>query len=248
MIDTHCHIDLYKNPIATALDIEKSGITTIAVTNLPSHFEMAYSHLKNLKKIRVALGFHPSFAAKNQNELSTFKRLVSTTSYIGEIGLDFSKEGQATKDIQLQCFKKILGYINDRPRFITIHSRGAEDVVLKLLDEFKIENPVLHWYSGTLPILKSAIDQGSYFSINPAMAISKKGRAIIDKIPKERILTESDGPYVQIKGNPIKSSDVCSVIKYLKDLWEINGEEVEKQVSNNFMNIISLIKNDSQKL
>jgi TatD DNase family protein len=130
----------------------------------------------------------------------------------------------------------------------SIAARGAEEVTLKLLEEFKIRNPVLHWYSGTLPILISTIEQGNYFSINPAMIISKKGRDIIDKIPKNRILTESDGPYIQFKGNPIKSSDIYNVINYLKDLWKINSEQVEKQISNNFMDIINLIKSDFQKL
>jgi len=59
MIDTHCHIDIYNDPMAIALECERNGVVTIAMTNLPSHFEMGYSHLKNLSKVRLALGMHP---------------------------------------------------------------------------------------------------------------------------------------------------------------------------------------------
>lgn len=54
---------------------------------------------------------------------------------------------------------------------------------------------IFHWYSGAVGLISDIIEQGYYFSINEAMTLSKNGQAIIEKIPKERILTESDAPY-----------------------------------------------------
>ena len=51
IVDTHCHFDLYPNPKEVINELEKSGIITIGMTNLPSHFKMGYPHIKNLKKI-----------------------------------------------------------------------------------------------------------------------------------------------------------------------------------------------------
>jgi TatD DNase family protein len=89
MIDAHCHIDHYKNPLTVAEEAEKYGIITIAVTNLPSHFERAYPYFRKFKKIRPALGFHPQLVRQSETERTIFEKMVSKTSYIGEIGLDF---------------------------------------------------------------------------------------------------------------------------------------------------------------
>ena len=91
MLDTHCHIDLYPDPHAVAKEVERQGILTIAVTNLPSHFEMGQPHLRGFRRIRLALGLHPLMAEHHKKERSKFKQMLSRTSYIGEVGLDFSK-------------------------------------------------------------------------------------------------------------------------------------------------------------
>ena len=78
IIDTHCHIDLYSNPRQVLQDAVKSDVTVLAMTNLPSHFEMGYSHFQSLKKIRLALGMHPLMADfhKMEFDLIQFLRLL----------------------------------------------------------------------------------------------------------------------------------------------------------------------------
>ena len=90
MLDTHCHIDLYPNPHTIAKAVERQKILTIAVTNLPSHFEVGLPHLRGFRQIRLALGLHPLMAEYHERERKKFKQTFSKTSYIGEIGLDFS--------------------------------------------------------------------------------------------------------------------------------------------------------------
>src|SRR5437773_7605791 len=104
MIDTHCHIDQYPNPILIANECEKKGIITIGMTNLPSHFEIGYRHLLNFKKVRLALGMHPLLAPYETIEFSKFESNLHRTSYIGEVGLDGSKEGASTIEIQTETF------------------------------------------------------------------------------------------------------------------------------------------------
>ena len=108
MIDTHCHTDLYKNPIKILQECEKAGITVLSMTNLPSHFEMGYQHVLPFKRIRLALGMHPLHAEQHDKEFSLFLKNLSKTSYIGEVGLDFSREGYTTKEIQVNSFERIL--------------------------------------------------------------------------------------------------------------------------------------------
>ena len=242
MLDTHCHIDLYPDPFTIAREIEKRGILTIAVTNLPSHFEMGQPHLLGFRKIRPALGLHPLLAEHHKKELPKFKRMLSRTSYIGEVGLDFSKAGRGTKDVQIESLRFVFKGIQDRPRFVSLHSRGAESKVLELLQEFNIRGTVFHWYSGPLTILDQAVQSGHYFSVNPSMVRSKKGRSIINRIPSDRILTESDGPHIQLRNQPVRPTDIKGVLETLRDIWGISFEESEAQVRSNFMKLIIPIR------
>ena len=91
IIDTHCHFDMMPNPEAYISAKEKVGDIVIGMTNLPSHFKMGFPHVKRYKHIRLALGLHPLLASENKNELPLFNCLLDQTSYMGEIGLDFSK-------------------------------------------------------------------------------------------------------------------------------------------------------------
>ena len=88
----------------------------------------------------------------------------------------FSREGRETRNKLLNSFQFVLRCLNNEPKFVTIHSRQAESAVLELL-KYEYPHPVVfHWYSGTLNTLESAIQAGHFFSINPAMVRSTKGR------------------------------------------------------------------------
>lgn len=242
MLDTHCHLDLYKDPHSTAIEAENKGITTIAVTNLPSHFKMALEHVARYKTIRLAIGLHPLLAEKHKDELPLIRKLIDKTSYLGEIGLDFSREGVHTKELQLASFRYVLDCAKGRPRFISLHTRGAEAAALEVLKDYNIRSAVFHWFTGSLNILKSVIAAGHYISINTAMINSQKGQKIISNIPINRVLTETDGPYIQLKGRPAKPPDVELILEYLSNVWNVPFHEAEKQVKNNFMSIISMLK------
>ena len=89
IIDTHCHFDMMPNPESYIQNAEYKGNIIIGMTNLPSHFQIGYAHVRKCRHIRLALGFHPQLAVKSSNELDSFGKQVNKTLYIGEIGLDF---------------------------------------------------------------------------------------------------------------------------------------------------------------
>lgn len=243
ILDTHCHLDLYPNPEQVAEEAERHNTLTIAVTNLPSHFEIGQPHVLRYKKVRLALGLHPLLIEKHtQVEKTKFERFLDQTSFIGEIGLDNSLEGRTTINGQVDNFRFVLSKINDRPRFISLHARGAEEMVLELLRQYGISNAVFHWFTGQLKVLDQIIDAGHYLSINPAMINSKKGQLVIERLPRDRVLTETDGPHTKVDGRLSKPSDAIKVLYYLSKLWGIPNVEVEKQVFNNFEKIIAPIR------
>jgi TatD DNase family protein len=242
MIDTHCHIDLYENPFEIIRECEQESIITIGVTNLPSHFAMGYPHVINCKKVRLALGFHPLYAERFTKEFHLFVKYLSMTSYVGEIGLDFSREGKKTKDIQLFYFKKILEELKGKNKILSIHSRKAEKEVLKLLLDNNIKNAIFHWYTGPINLISEIADKGYFFSINPAMIRTKSGQEIISKIPLTNLLTESDGPFIQHQNVQVRPRDVKIAIDYLSKMNGKINMEIENQILMNFKRIISNLK------
>lgn len=199
LIDAHCHIDMLDNPEGYLSKQEKHGRITIGMTNLPSHFKIGYEHFRNLRYSRLALGYHPLMVADNPSELMLFKKYLSYTSYIGEIGLDFSQEGIGSKEMQIAMLRKILECISGERKIVSVHSRRAEKELYSLLREYDIKNVIFHWYGGALALINEIEDAGYYFSINEAMTYSTHGKSIIEKISKNRILTETDAPYNEKK-------------------------------------------------
>jgi len=242
IIDTHCHIDLYDNPESLLNECEKSGFTVLSMTNLPSHFEMGYPFYKSHKKIRIALGMHPLYSEKHQEEFPIFLRNLNKTSYIGEIGLDFSKEGYSTKDQQIVTFTQILNNVSSQSKILSIHSRRAEKEVLDLLLKHKIQSAIFHWYSGSISLIQKILEAGYYFSINPAMILSENGKKIISQIPIDRILTESDGPFVETEKRRIHPRDIIKVIEFISIARNISVAQVESQIQENFNVLIKRLK------
>jgi TatD DNase family protein len=242
MLDTHCHIDLYPKPELILNECDKNGFPILSMTNLPSHFERGFPFFQNRIKVRQALGMHPLYAQHHKNEFPKFLNNLSKTSYIGEIGLDFSKEGISTKEMQIQSFENVLKVVAGKKKLLSIHSRQAEKEVLALLKKYKITNVIFHWYSGGLNLINEIIQEGYYFSVNPAMIKSISGKKIISKIPKQYVLTETDGPFVVENNLTLKPGQVYSVINFLAKEWILTQDEVKKIIWENFMRLIAQIK------
>jgi TatD DNase family protein len=238
MIDAHCHLDQYPNPERLASECERLGILTVAMTNLPSHFEIGLQHLRGHRYIKLALGLHPLYGEVHKKEFAKFLRNIDKTSHIGEIGLDFSRDGIRTKRTQEDTFKSILSALDGRSRILSLHSRNAEEEVLANLVQHKVKTAIFHWYSGPLSFVDDIVAEGYMFSINPAMIRSKSGLSIIQKIPMRNLLTESDGPFVMIGKDPAKPSDMNVLQEYLSSLWSISAEDVEFQIHTNYSRLV----------
>lgn len=227
MIDTHCHFDIMPKPEAYIRQKEQAGDIVIGMTNLPSHFKLGIPFIRNYKHIRLALGLHPLLAADNIRETNLFREYIDQTSYIGEIGLDFSKACIGTKDVQISVLKELLAALQGKNKIVSVHSRKAEKVLLALLCEYDIKNVIFHWYSGPTALIPEILSKGYYLSINESMTLSNNGRSIIDMIPRNRILTESDAPYNE-------KSDIKKAMA--------NIQITEAEIFRNFSELLSRVR------
>ncbi len=234
MIDTHCHIDLYDNPLEVAAAAEKLAVKTVAVTYLPSHFVLASKHLAGFKYVRPALGLHPLVAKDHEAELKLFAECFGAAEYVGEVGLDFYGGNKASKSIQEKSFATVIHHLKKVSKFVTIHSRGAEDVVLTMLRESGIGPVVFHWFSGSKRQLRNLLDAGHRISINTAMADSPKWDEMITFVPRSSVLTETDGPFVKVNGHPAVPKNVGSVISWLAESWKTSPALATQQIENNY--------------
>lgn len=215
LIDSHCHVDQFPNPEEIVRGCEKNSIRVVAVTNLPSDFVVAADRLKDNKYVSAAIGMHPLMAAKAIREMSAFRRLIPQIDYVGEIGLDYSPEGGATKAVQNRLFDEVLCSLSDRHRFVTLHSRRAESEVLSRLEAHRIQRAVFHWFTGSTGALDKVVEAGHFISVNGAMLRSAKGLALVHRVPREAILVETDGPFSTIADRPSSPLEVMTVYEKL---------------------------------
>jgi len=240
IIDLHCHLDLYPDPFTIARQCRDQDIYILSVTTTPKAWQGTKKLARDNHKIKTALGFHPQLAHERHHELELFDRILPQAKYVGEIGLDGSKNYKPYWQVQLTVFRHILHSIDKAGgRIMSIHSRASAKAVLAELSGIK-GIPVLHWFTGSKLELRLAIDQGCWFSVGPAMLSTKRGKDLVSAMPQQRIVTESDGPFAKWQRKSLMPWDVEKSFVLLAEIWRITPKKVREIISNNFKSLIAL--------
>jgi TatD DNase family protein len=230
MIDFHCHLDLYPDPQAVVRRAAASGVYVLSVTTTPRAWKKTAALSAGLPRIRTALGLHPQLAHERHGELALFEEFLGQTRYVGEVGLDGSPEMKQHAAIQRKVFDRILSACaRSGGRVLSIHSRRATEAVLEALRRHpECGIPILHWFSGTKAQLDEAIALGCWFSVGPAMLAGARGAALAAAIPRERVLTETDGPFAMTNGRALEPDDVGAAEAALSTIWGLNIKGVRE--------------------
>ena len=238
MIDFHCHLDLHPNPQLIARECADRGVRTLSVTTTPSAW-YGTSSLAG-EQTWTALGLHPQLAHERKAELEVFQELITQTCYVGEIGLDGGPGFRAHWKDQEFVFNHVLQTcVYAGGRILSIHSRRAASAVLDGLEAHPDSGTaILHWFSGGFGELARAIDLGCWFSVGPTMLKSQKGRRLTARMPRERVLTESDGPFARIGHRAALPWDVEQAVGILASLWERSHEETQQILNDNLVRLI----------
>lgn len=248
MIDFHCHLDLYPNASDIVSECRRRGIYVLSVTTTPSAWQGTNALIGDAGRIRTALGLHPQLAHERLGELPLFDKYLPQARYVGEIGLDGAPEFRSHWSSQITVFEHILKQCAQAGgRIMTIHSRRATQAVLDKIQAFPgAGTAVLHWFSGSPKELDRAIQLGCWFSVGPAMFQSAKGKKLASLMPRERILTETDGPFANIEGNPLMPWQVDLAIQELSILWAVSPDDVAQTLLNNLRMLVNRIDNTVQ--
>ena len=236
--DAHFHLDLYTDISKIVNEIERKQSYTIAVTNLPPLYKKL-EKIINSEFIRVALGFHPELVTQYKKYIPQMWQYLSSTRYIGEVGLDLKNKPKTDSNNQVHFFKELINQCNSiGGKIISVHSRGSEKELLSIFNNGFNGNIILHWYSGSLKNLDNAIEKGFYFSVNYAMLQSMKGKKVIERIPINRILIESDGPFIKINKKFFHPNDLDIIIQNLAKLKREDLSEMKNILSQNFKQLL----------
>lgn len=252
IFESHAHyddrqFDVDREKLLESLPLQNVGVIVNVGSDIRSSKEsITLAHQYDY--IYAAIGVHPdevdTMKEADMEELSHMAKETKVVA-IGEIGLDyFRKEGNAYKSVQKEWFCRQLDLAKEIEKPVIIHSRDAAEDTIQILRDFRKENPqienpgVIHCYSYSPELAKEYVAMGFYIGIGGVVTFknAKKLVETVAQIPLERILVETDSPYLCPEPNRGKRND-SSQIRYVMDrIADIRGiapEEVEKQTEMN---------------
>ena len=243
LVDFHCHLDLYPDHQAAVQESEDARVFTLAVTTTPRAWPRNHELAQRTRHVRAALGLHPQLVAERASELELWDRYLPETRYVGEVGLDAGPRFYKSLDLQKRVFQHVLQRCAEAgDKVITVHSIRAATAVLDHVEAF-LPPPrgkvVLHWFTGSKAEAKRALDLGCYFSINAAMLGNERHAAMVELIPLDRLLTETDGPFTKTGERPSKPPDVAVLVEALGRLYGMPTSAVVAAIRGNLRTLLA---------
>lgn len=248
-IDSHCHLDCLKleefdgqldNVIrnATSANVNKMLCVSVTLQDFPLMAEKTakYDH------VHLSCGTHPlnqddTVDEALLDELSHHPRVIA----IGETGLDYFYAPE-TKELQLDSFKKHIRIARKHNKPLIIHTRDAKQDTLDILNAENAADVggILHCFTETWEMAKAALDLGFYISMSGIVTFKNASelREVAKKIPDDRLLIETDAPYLAPVPHRGKQNQPAYVADVAKHLASVRGQSVEKiaQISSDNFN------------
>lgn len=257
LIDSHCHLDFPE--FASDIDaiIARShdvGITKIlTICTKPANLRNVKTISDKFLNVFFAVGSHPlntlkidKFSYEQLIMESTHKKMIG----IGETGLDYFYSKNTSEEQKLH-FKLHIAAARECNLPVIVHSRSADEDMSKiLLEEYKIApfECVMHCFSSSLNLARTAIDLGFYLSISGIATFPKSDalRELFSTMPKDQLLLETDSPYLApapFRGKRNEPSYLAKTASYIAEYLELTEDDLRKQTTDNFNNLFKKANN-----
>ena len=243
--DTHAHYDDRDFDLDRAELMDKllpdSGISMVLNPGCNrTSSELAISFAEKYDYFYAAIGWHPSDARDFNAECERFlfeKLKNSKVKAVGEIGLDYFHNADYI-DIQKFVFHRQLEIANELKMPVIVHDRDAHGDCMKIISEFPELRGVFHCYSGSVEMAKELVRRGWYLSFTGAITFknARKAPEVISAIPLNKIMIETDCPYLSPEPFRGKRNDSRFLPLIAEKIAEIKGltvEEVAKLTAEN---------------
>ena len=239
MIDTHAHLE-------RLCDIDRGiGKIILAASSVEDSKNNLLLGEKCPEKLLVSVGIHPQESDDSPAELKKIvdencKKIVA----IGECGLDFSSD--YNRENQEIVFRAQIELAQKYKLPLIIHARKAVDEVVKILEEYENLSGVFHCYAGGNKRIKKILDLGEnwYFGIDGNLTYEEGLVDVVKNIPKDRLILETDSPYLTPKpfrGQENNPNNVVYVYKKVAKIWGLSFEETEKIIDENAKKLFKII-------
>ena len=256
MIDSHCHLD--HDPLLEDLNevinrAKNEGLKKLlTICTSDKSFENIQKILDIDEIIYGTYGVHPH-EAKNYKvtksdiikNISKHPKLIG----IGETGLDFYYNN-SQKNVQIESFKKHIEASLETDVPIIVHSRNAENETFEILNEYRDKKPkiLMHCFTGSYDFFKNMEKLNSYFSASGIITFKNSYdlQKTFSKIPNDRILVETDSPFlapIPMRGKKNEPSFIKYTINKLAELKNVNVNEMINLTSKNFENLFLVNEN-----
>jgi TatD DNase family protein len=249
MIDTHCHLidPQFNRDLDAVLErAKKIGVTSIinAGYDVKTRTD-AITMGKQFHWLKPAIGIHPNEAAAELiNEMRTIEALLRWDSIcaIGETGLDYYRDF-SPRDAQKELFCKHIALARKYHLPLLIHTRRSIDDAITIIREKNYHCGVFHCYSGTYEQAKIIIDMGFYLGFGGVLTFSKSLQEIFKKLPTDRILLETDAPFLAPEGHRGQRNEPSFIIETLTiaaRILDVTPHRLEEIVDHNATTLFSL--------
>ena len=255
LVDSHCHLDFpdFKDEldgiVARAKDAGIGRIVTISTRVRRLADLLAIS--RRFPDVFCSVGTHPHHAheeldigADDLIAHAADPRVVA----IGEAGLDYHYDN-SPRDAQEQGFRAHIAAARSTALPLVIHSRDADADMARILQEETTKGPfpaVLHCFTGGRELAFTGIELGLYVSFTGILTFKRSDdlRAIAAALPADRILVETDAPYLapgKYRGKRCEPAYVAETAKVLADVRGVSPEEAARQTTENFFRLFSKV-------
>ncbi|MGL4510310.1 TatD family hydrolase [Cetobacterium sp.] len=242
LVDTHCHLDNEK------FDEDRLEVIERIKENLEFCVNIGYDLASSKKSLELAkeydfiyavIGVHPIDIAEYSEEVEKELEILGKNPKvvaIGEIGLDYHWMTEP-KEVQQERFKRQLELAERLNKPVVIHTRDAMEDTVNILKEYPNITGVIHCYPGSLETAKQLVDR-FYLGIGGTLTFknSKKAVEVVKDIPLDRIVIETDCPYLTpepFRGKRNEPIYVEYVAKKIAEIKEISVEDVTKVTTEN---------------
>jgi TatD DNase family protein len=252
LVDSHCHLDYFNQPGEQAEVIARARAAGVAQMVTLSQSRQAVEIAASHEHVWACVGIHPNHAADEPvatpeaiAELAEHPKVIG----IGESGLDYFYD-KAPKDVQAQNFRANIRAARLAGLPLAIHARDADDDVSRILAEERAGGHfdfLLHCFSSTRALAEAAIEMGGYISFSGIITFPKSQelRDIAASIPLDRLLVETDSPYLAPVPFRGKRNEPAHTVHTAAKLGEIKGlspEAIAKLTTTNFKTLYKKAK------
>jgi TatD DNase family protein len=217
-----------------------------------AEFDEIYAFTQRYSGVYCSVGVHPNDSGKQ--EIISAKELIDKTSYpkvigIGETGLDYHYE-TSNRSLQTQSFLEHIEAARVSGLPVIIHTRDADDDTVNLLTQEIKKGPfkgLIHCFTSSQYLAEKVIELGFYISVSGIITFKNAEpiRQAIKKVPMERLLVETDAPYlapIPFRGKSNEPSYVKYTNKMLADIKSISEEECALATTANFFRLFDKVK------